>query len=76
MEKSLSELIKECGYGFRSISLHTEYNLKREEMGLSKLGRVWVAKAGKKSGGFITNGNSPEEAVKKLLVKLNNKEKI
>jgi len=69
-EKTLSELINECGYGFRSLTLHTEYNKKREEIGLSKLGRVWQVKAGKSVGGFLTNGFTPEEAVKKLLVKI------
>lgn len=64
--KNLKELIEECGYGFRQLTLHTEYNTKRETVG-----RVWMAKAGKKSGGFLVSGHSPEEAIQKLLNKLN-----
>jgi hypothetical protein len=70
---TLSELIEACGYGFRSLSRHTEYNLKREKMGLLKEGRIWLAKAGKKSGGFLKNGHTPEEAVAKLYLALNSK---
>jgi hypothetical protein len=68
---TLLELIEACGEGFRQLVRHSEYNTKREEMGLPKIGRVWTAKAGQWAGGFITNGFTPEEAVAKLWLKLN-----
>ena len=63
---TLSELIEACGYGFRQLVLHTEYNKNRET-----IGRVWMAKAGKKYGGFLKSGHNPEEAVAELWLKLN-----
>ena len=54
---SLEELIYECGYGFRSLSLHSD-------------GR-WIAKSGKKTGSFLVNDKvSSRKAMIKLWLKL------
>jgi len=58
---TLSELIEACGEGFRSLSLHSD-------------GR-WIAKAGKRAGGFLIKGKTMDIAVARLWLKLNeNKE--
>ena len=57
---TLSELIEGCGYGFRSLSNHSD-------------GR-WIAKSGAKSTfgkSKLFSGHSPEEAVAKLWLELN-----
>lgn len=52
---NLKELIEACGFDFRSLSLHT--------------GGKWIAKGGLKVFGHwkLFNGETPEEAVEKLL---------
>lgn len=53
----LDKLIHDCGYGFRSLSLHSD-------------GR-WIAKSGANTGKFLASSrNSPLEAVQKLYDKL------
>ena len=69
-EPSLSELIEACGYGFRSLSLHTKHT------GQVGDNHRWIAKAGAISAGgksFLVNGHTAEEAVAKLWLKLNKK---
>ena len=48
----MKELLDKLGYKFRSLSLHSD-------------GR-WIAKAGRKSGGYLVSGKTPEEALEKL----------
>lgn len=64
-KKSLEEMISLCGYAFRSLSHHTP---KTE--GSTK---VWIAKSGAKSGGFLVSGHTALEAVEKLYLKLKEK---
>lgn len=56
----LDDLIKQCGMGFRSLSLHSD-------------GR-WIAKSGHRAlpTKKLFNGRTPEEAVSKLLEELKN----
>lgn len=56
---TLSQLIEACGYGFRSLSLHSN-------------GR-WIAKSGANTGKFLKTSSSPEEAVAKLWLELKKK---
>ena len=58
--KNLEIAIKRCGYGFRSLSLHSN-------------GR-WIAKSGAGTGKFLTGGKTPLEAVLKLEAKLTTRE--
>ena len=54
---SLEAAIKKCGYGFRSLSLHSDGK--------------WIAKSGAYTGRFLTSSkHSPLEAVLKLEAKL------
>jgi len=53
----MEQLLKQLGYIFRSLSFHSNGK--------------WTAKAGKKSGGFLCHGNTPKEALQKLLNKSN-----
>ena len=61
---TLSELIEACGERFRSLLQHSV----RED------GHKWCAKAGKRAGGFLKNGKTPEEAVAKLWLSLQDKD--
>lgn len=57
LDKSdLESAIKRCGYGFRSLSLHSD-------------GR-WIAKSGAGTGKFLTTAKTPLEAILKLEAKL------
>jgi len=57
----LDKLIHDCGYGFRSLSLHSD-------------GR-WLAKSGANTGKYLTSSRlSPQDAVRKLKDKLTTRE--
>lgn len=60
---TLSELIEACGDGFRSLTYHS----KRTE---ESTYRRWIAKSGTRTGKFLKTGKTPEEAVAKLWLAL------
>lgn len=65
--KSLSKLIKELGDNFLQLSKYSTHHSKKgmwQAGGVTKEGYQWIPRA---------DGNTPEEAVKNLLNKLNEK---